>query len=225
MYEKCRVAELAKIAKVLESHTHRSFFSHQFTKVKNVNIICKAFEGSNFVQEHQRTRSCIQHTVRSLLQLSKAVLLHNTYPTICLQVSYANVVHKLVKTKWERRSKVLLLVTVPRNLACKPPEDMQLFCYPEYNSSRKQLEPHILDYSHILTNMYMHICKTGYDVCKMDHYFELCHDQPDILSHSIVLHRLDFMNVYTAVQFFREPVQEWMESKGYNDTTGFVQLM
>ena len=101
LYEKCRVAELVKIAKVLESYTHRSFFSHQFTKAKNVNIICKAFEGSNFVQEHQRTRSHIQHTARSLLQLSKAVLLHNTYPTICLQVSYANI-HKLAKTKWER---------------------------------------------------------------------------------------------------------------------------
>ena len=102
LYEKCRVAELAKIAKVLESYTHRSFFSHQFTKAKNVNIICKAFEGSNFVQEHQKTKSRILHTPRSLLQLSKAVPLHKIYPTICLQVSYANVVHKLAKTKWEK---------------------------------------------------------------------------------------------------------------------------
>ena len=49
LYEKCRVAELAKIAKVLESYTHRTFFIYQFTKVKNINIICKAFEGLNFV--------------------------------------------------------------------------------------------------------------------------------------------------------------------------------
>ena len=36
LYEKCHVAELAKIAKVLESYTHRTFFSHQFTKAKNI---------------------------------------------------------------------------------------------------------------------------------------------------------------------------------------------
>ena len=33
------------------------------------------------------------------------------------------------------------------------------------------------------------------------------------------------MNIYTAVRFFGEPVQQWMESKGYNDTAGFVQLV
>ena len=106
-----------------------------------------------------------------------------------------------------------------------PPQEMHLFCYPEYNSSRKQVEPHILDYSHILTNMRMHICKTGYDFCKTECYIELCHNRPDILSQAIVLHRLDPMNVYTAIIFFREPLQEWMELKGYNDTTGFVKLV
>ena len=33
------------------------------------------------------------------------------------------------------------------------------------------------------------------------------------------------MNVYTIMRFFGEPVQEWMESKGYNDTAGFVKLV
>ena len=225
LYEKCRVVELAKIAKVLEPYTHRSFFNHQFTKAKNVNIICKAFEGSNFVQEDQRTKSCIQHTARNLLQLCKAVLFDNTYPTICLQVSNANVLYQLAKTKWETRFKVQLCVTVPWNLAYKPPDDMQLFCYPEYSISRKQLESHILDYSHVLTNMHVHIYKTRYDFCKMDHYIELGHDQPDILSQSVVLHRLDPMTVYMAVRFFWKPVQEWRESKGYHNTAGFVQLV
>ena len=71
----------------------------------------------------------------------------------------------------------------------------------------------------------MHICRTGYDFCKTEHYHQLCHDQPDILSQAVVLHRLDPMNVYTAMRFFGEPVQEWMESKGYNDTAGFIQLV
>ena len=106
-----------------------------------------------------------------------------------------------------------------------PPQEMHLFCYPEYNSSRKQVDSLILDYSHILTNMCMHICKTGYDFCKTEHYIELCHNRPGILSQAIVLHRLDPMNVYTTVRFFGEPVQECMELKGYNDTAGFIQLV
>ena len=217
LYQKCRVAESAKIAKVLESYTQRYFFSHQFMKAKNVNIICKAFEGSNFLQEQQKTKNRMVHTPRSLMQLSKCVLMFTMYPTICLQVSYAKVVYMLEKVKWQNHSKIPLLATIPRNLVCQPRQEMHLFCYPEYNSSRKQVEPCILDYLHILTNMCMHICKTGYDFCKMEHYIELCHNRPDILSQAIVLHRLVPMNVYTTVRFFGEPVQEWMESKGYKD--------
>ena len=71
----------------------------------------------------------------------------------------------------------------------------------------------------------MNICKTGYEFCKTNHYMELCNDRPDISSQSIVLHRLDPMNVYTAVRFFSEPVQAWMETNGYNDTAEFVQLV
>ena len=121
LYQKCRVAELAKIAKVLELYTQRSFFSHQFTKAKNVNIICKAFEGSNFLQEQQKTKNRMVHTPRSLMQLSKCVLMSTMYPTICLQVSYAKVVHMLEKVKWQNRSKLPLLATIPRNLVCQLP--------------------------------------------------------------------------------------------------------
>ena len=122
LYQKCQVAELAKIAKVLESYTQRSFFSHQFVKAKNVNIICKAFKGSNFLQEQQETKNRMMHTPRSIMQLSKCVLMSTMYITICLQVSYAKVVHMLEKVKWQNHSKIPLLATIPRNLVCQPPK-------------------------------------------------------------------------------------------------------
>ena len=87
------------------------------------------------------------------------------------------------------------------------------------------MEPRIFDYSHILTNMRMHICKTGYDFCRMEHYTELCQEQPEILSQAVVLYRIDPMNVYTVIKFFGECVQEWMESKGYTHTASFIQLV
>ena len=53
-----------------------------------------------------------------------------------------------------------MMVKVPRYLAGLAPTDFQLFCYPEFAEDRQQLEPHtcILDYSHIITNVSMHIC-------------------------------------------------------------------
>ena len=67
--------------------------------------------------------------------------------------------------------------------------------------------------------MHVHICKTGYEFCKTDHYIKLCYDRPDILSQSVVLHRLDPMNVYTGVRFFGE-----MLKHGWNPKAIMIQL-
>ena len=56
----------------------------------------------------------------------------------------------------------------------------------------------------------MHLCKTGYDLCKGEHFVELCQERPDILSQAIVIHKLDPMNIFTAMQFFSESVGEYM---------------
>lgn len=81
-----------------------------------------------------------------------------------------------------QESTVNLKTTIPRKLACKPNHQMDLFCYPERNVERNQLEPRTLDYSHILTNIWSHICNKGYEFCPKDHFVELCEEQPDILS-------------------------------------------
>ena len=98
-----------------------------------------------------------------------------------------------------QEAKILLTVTIPRKLAQKPPVDFQIFCFPEYSEEREQLEPRILDYSHILMNMQMHLSKTGYNFCKGEHFVELGQERPDILSQAIVVHKLDPMNVFTAM--------------------------
>ena len=56
LFERCCIPEITCIGKVLESYTGRSFYSTQLSKSRNVNIICKAFEGRNFVQENKRIR-------------------------------------------------------------------------------------------------------------------------------------------------------------------------
>ena len=195
LFEKCYLPEITRIGKVLESYSGRSFYSIQLSKSRNVNIICKAFKGSNFVQENKRIRQANINSMKTLVQLSKGITLNSLYPTVCLQVSYANALHKVTKSKWMQQAKIPLTVTIPRKLAQKPPVDFEIFCFPEYSEKRKQLEPRILDYSHILMNMQMHLCKTGCDFCKEEHFVELCQERPDILSQAIVIHKLDPMNV------------------------------
>ena len=56
LFERYHIPELSRTRKVLESYTGRSFYSSQLSKSRNVNIICKAFEGSNFIQENKRIR-------------------------------------------------------------------------------------------------------------------------------------------------------------------------
>ena len=87
------------------------------------------------------------------------------------------------------------------------------------------MEPRTLDFSHVLTNIRMHICRHGYDFCKMEHFLELCSEKQDILSRSVVEDRADPQNVFMAIRFFSLPVQCYMLSKGYAETAHFIQLI
>ena len=153
LFEKCHLPEITQIGKVLESYTGRGFYSTQLSKSRKVNIICNAFEGSNFIQENKRIRQANINCIKTLVQLSKGIILNSLYPTVCLQVSYANALHKVTKSKWMQQAEIPLTVTIPRKLAQKPPVDFEIFCFPEYSEKREQLEPRTLDYSHILMNM------------------------------------------------------------------------
>ena len=166
LFERCRTPEIPLIGKVLESYTGRSFYSTHLSKSRNVNIICKAFEGSNFIKENKRIRQANINSMETLVQLSKGIILNNLYPTVCLQVSHANALHKVTDSKVSNNTKKIGTKTTCRF--------SDILCFPEYSEKREQLEPRILDYSHILMNMRMHLCKTGYNFCKGEHFVELC---------------------------------------------------
>ena len=123
LFERCRIPEITPIGQVLESYTGRSFYSTQLSKSRNVNIICKVFEGSNFVQENKQIRQANINSMKTLVQLSKGIILNSLYPTLCLQVSCANASHKVAKSKWIQEAKIPLTVTIPRKLVQKPPVD------------------------------------------------------------------------------------------------------
>ena len=223
---KCTKDEIRIIGTVLKSYTSRAFFNATFMKARNANMITRAFEGTNFVQEISKPR-CV-HMKKypdTLKQHCLKLLLERSYPLLPLQVSYVKVTNWVKMMDWAMKSKIQMSVKIPRKIAGLPDIQFQLFCYPEFSAERKQLEPRTLDFSHILTNIRMHICRHGYDFCKMEHFLELCSERPDILSHSVVEDRADPQNVFTAIKFFSLPVQHYMLSKGYAETANFIKLV
>ena len=223
---KCTKDEIRIIGTVLEVYTSRAFFNATFTKARNTNIITRAFEGPNFVQEVTKPRPvCLKTNPNTLKQQCLKLTLDRRYPLLPLQVSYANITNWVRMTDWAMQSKIQLSVKVPRKMAGLPDIQFQLFCYPEFSEQKKQLEPRTLDFSHVLSNIRMHISRHGYDFCKMEHFLELCSERPDILSHSIVEDQADPQNVFTAIKFFSLPVQCYMLSKGYTETAHFIKLI
>ena len=226
LFAKCTKDEIRIISTVLELYTSRAFFNATFTKARNANIITRAFEGTNFVQEVSKPRSvCMKKNPDSLKQQCLKLLLDRSYPLLPLQVSYTNVTNWVRMIDWAMQSKIKMSVKIPRKIAGLPDIQFQLFCYPEFSVERKQLEPRTLDFSHVLTAIRMHICRHGCEFCKMEHFLELCLEKPDILSCSIVEDRADPQNVFTAIKFFCLPVQHYMLSKGYAETAHFIQLI
>ena len=164
--------------KVLQVFTGRKFYSHSMGKGCNVNMISKAFEGDDFISEVKRKFKCAVKNPISLTTQCRNVLMQSSYADTALKVSYAEVCHIVNKTIWVSKCKIDLNVKIPyKGLPNMSQATMDLFCFPEFNTKRNQFEPCLLDYSHILTNMRTHICKTGgYDFCPTEHFREIAKD-------------------------------------------------
>ena len=134
LVSKCTKDEIRIIGTVLESYTCRAFFNATFTKAKNANIITRAFEGNNFVQEVSKTRHvCHNKNPETFKQQCLKLLLDRRYPLLPLQVSYANIIHLVRRMDWEMKSKIKLSVKIPSKVAELPNIQFQLFSYPEFS--------------------------------------------------------------------------------------------
>ena len=121
---------------MLEVYTSRAFFNATFTKARHANIITRAFEGTNFVQEVIKPRPVhLKTNSNTLKQQCLKLILDRRYPLLPLQVSYVNVTNWVRMTDWAMQSKIQLSVKIPRKMAGLPDIQFQLFCYPEFSES------------------------------------------------------------------------------------------
>ena len=87
LMSKCVKEELGVIGIVLHLYTGTAFFSPSFLKAKNVNLISRAFEGTNFVQQVRRRKATPQNkNPCSLVESCTKILLQKSHPILPMQV-------------------------------------------------------------------------------------------------------------------------------------------
>ena len=97
--------ELGVIGNVLHSYTRRTFFSPSFLKAKNVNLIARAFEGTNFVQQIRRRKATRQNkNPCSLVDAWTKILLQKSHPILPMQVAYAKTTNWVSMSHWIKAS-------------------------------------------------------------------------------------------------------------------------
>ena len=149
------------IGKVLEYHTGHTFCRSGVLKSLNVNMVVGAFGSDTFLDKNGgRGASRRLLTPCTLQYLSKQVLPSGSYSQVCLQVLLENVIHKYAKREWINNCTVDrygYISTFVNEKGETVGAVIKYFSYPEYSTECGEIEHCTLDFTHILTNMRIHI--------------------------------------------------------------------
>ena len=110
----CVVKDLEVIGRVLYSYTGHHFFSSSYNKAQNTNIIGRAFEGNNMVEEmHCPAKKSALPKPDSLLDMCKNKILQNKFLVQCLPVSYARVLYSIQKYDYIQNCHIKRAALIP----------------------------------------------------------------------------------------------------------------
>ena len=105
LMSKCVKEELGMIGNIFHSYTGTAFFSPSFLKAKNANLIARAFEGTNFVQQIRRRKATPQNrNPYSLVEACTKILLQKSHPILLMQVAYAKITNWVSMSCWIKAS-------------------------------------------------------------------------------------------------------------------------
>ena len=80
------------------------------------------------------------------------------------------------------------------------------YSYFEYVSERRQVECKLIDPTHILTNIRIHICGKGYKFIGKDAFLRVSERDNDVLNKAYVTELVDKQFVLIALKFFSQQV-------------------
>ena len=135
----CTIKEINIIAKVLEQHTGRLWFTSGVLKAVNANTIVKGFRGE-LVRDEQFTRrnNKISNPL-TLTSLVKKVVLDEEYDVEKLRISLGTVLCCEVKSEWYAQCTVNKKLKIPVLDRDERTEEMEIFAYPERDESTQLL--------------------------------------------------------------------------------------
>ena len=97
--------------------------------------------------------------------------------------------------------------------------------YPEFNMERQQVEPHTLDYTHLLTNLHCQICRKGIENIPRSAFVCVCEEHPEIISRALVIDIIDKQSSEFALKLFSPSVEEQLLKNGEKEAALFVHLV
>ena len=120
-------------------------------KSEIVNSVVKAFGGNTFVEKEKSKCKKRTYNVETLVQACTTVVKVDVYPVQHLQIPLASLYQMENRDHWYEKATVPLSASIPTDT--NETQRIDFFCYPEYNTERKQLEFRTFDFTHILTNL------------------------------------------------------------------------
>ena len=150
------------------------------------------------------------------------IKIKNEVPLNVIKVGCAEWLFDLLLPKWLERSPVPVVYKVPSNYH----SDYSIFSYPEYNRHRSQIEPRVIDPSHILTNLRLHATTKGFFGLNSTAFQDVAKERSDILNLALVQEPIaDKQNVPFAQKVFSESVELELCKLGYLNEAFLVRTV
>ena len=143
-------------------------------------------------------------------------------PVEVLRVALAQFDFRIILPFWTERCPLPISYEIPIE-----PHSFEVFSYPEFNVRRQQLEPRIIDPSHILTNLRVHATQRGIMGCDPKAFLRVSDVDNNVLSRGLLVGDpiLDQQSVPFARRIFSSEVEDIMKRNGDVKEANLVKLI
>ena len=174
------------------------------SKVKKINQLGFIFAHTDYISPRKPVPK-----MKPLVELS----LHeakNFVPTSVLRVALATFDFWIKLLLWMDKSTVPITYEIPVE-----PHTFDVFSYPEFSVKRQQLEPRVIDPSHVLTNLRGHATQKHILGCDPKAFLRISEVDNNVLSRALIVPPLqDQQSVPFARRVFSSDVEKIMRSNG-----------
>ena len=168
-----------------------------------VNEISKYFGDKSTISFETRRN---QRKIQSLANMAKNFIFKPDYPKAVLNAAVAKTYHIEKGKEWKDNT------TIPLNYTYKDCSKVhEAYCYPERSEERNQWEPRLLDPTHLLTNMRVHVTTKEMHHSSTSAFLHVSKFDDNILSRPIVTDLQDKQSATIAMKVFSKDVQKIME--------------